>query len=120
MAKPQFPKRTAVRFTESDWALLEQRAAAEGLQVAVVARQLILAALGQPTPAMKRRLTLGNDLRSVLNELLRQGVNLNQVARKLNGMGPQEAVLAEVLSVVRVHEGVWERLLTILRVGDDP
>lgn len=120
MRNERFTERTAVRFTRSDWTLLEQRASAEGLQVAALARKLILAGLGQPMPAMKRRLALGADLRSVLNELLRQGVNLNQVAKKLNSLGSEDEVVAEVLAVIRVHKDVWGRVLQTLRVGTDP
>lgn len=89
---------TTLRLSASEREALDRAAADAGLGPSAFARiAVVKAAGGRPTPVRKRRSVLARAIADGLGEVARQGNNLNQIARRVNGGGSVEASeLAEI------------------------
>lgn len=94
MAKEKKVTQIHLRISESDAALMRERAQAAGLGLSAYVRRCALAG-GAPAPAADAR-----ELRPIYAELRRCGNNINQVARTFNTYGIGGAPAADVARAV--------------------
>lgn len=94
MAKEKKVTQIHLRISESDAALMRERAQAAGLGLSAYVRRCALDG-GAPAPAADAR-----ELRPIYAELRRCGNNINQVARAFNTYGIGGAPAADVARAV--------------------
>jgi|APMI01.1.fsa_nt_gi hypothetical protein len=117
MAKPPSPV-IGFRLDPESAKLLAETAAAHGMDAAPYARVLVLKGLGAAANMMpvRRRVLHAAELRQLLAELGRQGSNLNQIARHLNGGAPANGLRTAIAQLDSEHAACL-RAVTSLLVG---
>lgn len=97
------------RITAEEHVLLIDKAKRSGMTAGEYARSRALRGIVRTKKPATTSAIFGEDTRAVFNELRKQGVNLNQLARHCN----QHQVLPppEMTALARVMTQLWERLL---------
>lgn len=97
------------RITAEEHFMLIDKAQRSGMSAREYARSRALRGIVRAKKSATTSAIFGDDTRAVFNELRKQGINLNQLARHCN----QHQVLPppEMTELARVMTQLWERLL---------
>jgi hypothetical protein len=97
--KKSSKKSSHVRFTDQELAQIEKDVRVRGRSIPTLLKEAYFE--GRPTAVLMTQ----EEQQSVMTELLRQGNNLNQIARKVNA-GISENVMQEVAAIRRAMTGL--------------
>lgn len=112
----QFPKVVSARMTEAEWSRLKAEAEIAGVSPSELLRaRCLVDAKGRPRRSCSKQ-RVHPDIKRLISEVNRIGVNLNQIARALN-VAAKHANPVEILAVLTALRAIEAELEALLRAA---